>query len=107
MTGAIHLVLGLGGFGASMLATRLLGRLHMQVGEVIFGGVGAGFYGMLLYVVLAVFLAGLMVGRTLEYLGKTIEGREVTLAVIAFLAMPPVKRLFTGTSWHKWIAETF
>jgi K+-transporting ATPase ATPase A chain len=62
--------------------------LNMQVGEVIFGGVGAGFYGMLLYVVLAVFLAGLMVGRTPEYLGKKIEGREVTLSVLAFLSMP-------------------
>lgn len=62
--------------------------LNMQVGEVIFGGVGAGLYGMLLYVVLAVFLAGLMVGRTPEYLGKKIEGREVTLAVLAFLSMP-------------------
>ncbi|MFN4062535.1 MAG: potassium-transporting ATPase subunit KdpA [Paracoccus hibiscisoli] len=62
--------------------------LNMQIGEVIFGGVGAGFYGMLLYVVLAVFLAGLMVGRTPEYLGKKIEGREVTLAVLAFLSMP-------------------
>ncbi|MBL9053637.1 MAG: potassium-transporting ATPase subunit KdpA [Tabrizicola sp.] len=62
--------------------------VFMQVGEVIFGGVGAGFYGMLLYVVLAVFLAGLMVGRTPEYLGRKIEGREVTLAVLAFLSMP-------------------
>ncbi|MCU0905435.1 MAG: potassium-transporting ATPase subunit KdpA [Tabrizicola sp.] len=62
--------------------------VFMQVGEVIFGGVGAGLYGMLLYVVLAVFLAGLMVGRTPEYLGRKIEGREVTLAVLAFLSMP-------------------
>jgi K+-transporting ATPase ATPase A chain len=62
--------------------------LNMQIGEVVFGGVGAGFYGMLLYVVLAVFLAGLMVGRTPEYLGRKIEGREVTLAVLAFLSMP-------------------
>jgi K+-transporting ATPase ATPase A chain len=62
--------------------------LNMAIGEVVFGGVGAGLYGMLLYVVLAVFLAGLMVGRTPEYLGKKIEGREVTLAVIAFLSMP-------------------
>jgi K+-transporting ATPase ATPase A chain len=60
----------------------------MQIGEVVFGGVGAGLYGMLLYVVLAVFLAGLMVGRTPEYLGRKIEGREVTLAVLAFLSMP-------------------
>jgi K+-transporting ATPase ATPase A chain len=62
--------------------------LNMQSGEVIFGGVGAGLYGMLLFVVLAVFLAGLMVGRTPEYLGKKIEAREVKLAVLAFLSMP-------------------
>ena len=62
--------------------------LFMAIGEVIFGGVGAGLYGMLLYVVLAVFLAGLMVGRTPEYLGRKVEAREVTLAVIAFLSMP-------------------
>lgn len=71
-----------------MPLSGLVMLLNMMVGEVIFGGVGAGFYGMLLYVVLAVFLAGLMVGRTPEYLGKKIEGREVTLAVIAFLSMP-------------------
>ncbi|QFI70542.1 potassium-transporting ATPase subunit KdpA [Sinorhizobium alkalisoli] len=62
--------------------------LNMQVGEVIFGGVGAGFYGMLLFVVLTVFLAGLMVGRTPEYLGKKIEAKEVKLAVLTFLSMP-------------------
>ncbi|CAM3373930.1 potassium-transporting ATPase subunit KdpA [Paracoccus nototheniae] len=71
-----------------MPVSGLVMLLNMQVGEVIFGGVGAGFYGMLLYVVLAVFLAGLMVGRTPEYLGKKIEGREVALAVLAFLSMP-------------------
>ena len=62
-----------------MPLSGLVMMLNMQVGEVIFGGVGSGLYGMLLYVVLAVFLAGLMVGRTPEYLGKKIEGREVTL----------------------------
>ncbi|MGE0232853.1 MAG: potassium-transporting ATPase subunit KdpA [Flavobacteriaceae bacterium] len=62
--------------------------LNMQVGEVVFGGVGAGFYGMLLFVVLTVFIAGLMVGRTPEYLGKKIEAKEVKLAVLAFLSMP-------------------
>ncbi|MGQ0564102.1 MAG: potassium-transporting ATPase subunit KdpA [Gemmobacter sp.] len=62
--------------------------VFMRIGEVVFGGVGAGLYGMLLYVVLAVFLAGLMVGRTPEYLGRKIEGREVTLATLAFLSMP-------------------
>lgn len=71
-----------------MPLSGLVMLVNMQVGEVIFGGVGAGLYGMLLYVILAVFLAGLMVGRTPEYLGKKIEGREVTLSVIAFLSMP-------------------
>ncbi|AZL60201.1 potassium-transporting ATPase subunit KdpA [Tabrizicola piscis] len=71
-----------------MPLSGLVMMVNMQIGEVIFGGVGAGLYGMLLYVVLAVFLAGLMVGRTPEYLGRKIEGREVTLAVLAFLSMP-------------------
>ena len=62
--------------------------LQMQIGEVIFGGVGSGFYGMLAFVLLTVFIAGLMVGRTPEYLGKKIEAKEVKLAVIAFLVMP-------------------
>ena len=66
----------------------LVQMLNIQLGEIIFGGVGSGLYGMLLYVVLTVFLAGLMVGRTPEYLGKKIEGREVKLAVLAFLSMP-------------------
>lgn len=62
--------------------------LQMQIGEIVFGGVGSGFYGMLAFVLLTVFLAGLMVGRTPEYLGKKIEAREVKLSVIAFLVMP-------------------
>lgn len=66
----------------------LVPLFNMMTGEVIFGGVGAGFYGMLLYVVLTVFIAGLMVGRTPEYLGKKIEAREVKLAMLAFLSMP-------------------
>ena len=71
-----------------MPLSGLVMMVFMQIGEVIFGGVGAGLYGILLYVVLAVFLAGLMVGRTPEYLGRKIEAREVTLAVLAFLSMP-------------------
>ncbi|WP_096785898.1 potassium-transporting ATPase subunit KdpA [Rhodobacter sp. CZR27] len=71
-----------------MPLSGLVMLVNMQVGEVIFGGVGSGLYGMLLYVVLAVFLAGLMVGRTPEYLGRRIEAREVVLAVLAFLSMP-------------------
>src|SRR5574341_2330261 len=58
---------------------------NIELGEVIFGGVGAGLYGMLVFVVLAVFIAGLMVGRTPEYLGKKIEAREIKLATIAVL----------------------
>jgi K+-transporting ATPase ATPase A chain len=60
----------------------------IMTGEVVFGGVGSGFYGMILYVILTVFIAGLMVGRTPEYLGKKIEAREVKLCVIAMLSMP-------------------
>lgn len=71
-----------------MPLSGMVAIINMAIGEVIFGGVGAGLYGMLLYVVLAVFLAGLMVGRTPEYLGRKIEGREVTLAMLAFLSMP-------------------
>ena len=61
---------------------------NMMLGEVVFGGVGSGLYGMLLFVLLAVFLAGLMVGRTPEFLGKKIEAREVKLVVIGTIAVP-------------------
>jgi K+-transporting ATPase ATPase A chain len=61
---------------------------NMMTGEVIFGGVGSGLYGMLLFVLLAVFIAGLMVGRTPEYLGKKIEAREVKLVALGTLAVP-------------------
>ncbi len=60
--------------------------INMMLGEVIFGGVGAGLYGMFMFVLLTVFIAGLMVGRTPEYLGKKIEAREITWAVVAVLA---------------------
>ncbi len=62
---------------------------NMQLGEVVVGGVGAGIYGFLLFAILAVFVAGLMVGRTPEYVGKKIEAREMKLAVIA-IAIPPL-----------------
>jgi K+-transporting ATPase ATPase A chain len=61
---------------------------NMQLGEIIIGGVGAGFYGFLLFAILAIFVAGLMVGRTPEYLGKKIESREVKLAVLAIAVLP-------------------
>jgi K+-transporting ATPase ATPase A chain len=63
---------------------------NMQLGEVVIGGVGAGIYGFLLFAILAVFVAGLMVGRTPEYVGKKIESREVKLAVLAIAVLPLV-----------------
>ncbi|CAN5540433.1 potassium-transporting ATPase subunit KdpA [soil metagenome] len=62
--------------------------INIQLGEIIIGGVGAGLYGMLLFVVLAIFVAGLMVGRTPEYVGKKIEAREVKMAMLAILVLP-------------------
>lgn len=62
--------------------------VNMMLGEIVVGGVGAGFYGMMVFVILTVFIAGLMVGRTPEYLGKKIEAREVKLAIIAMLVFP-------------------
>jgi K+-transporting ATPase ATPase A chain len=66
----------------------LVPMINMQLGEVVVGGVGAGIYGFLLFAILAVFVAGLMVGRTPEYVGKKIEGREVKLAVLAIAVLP-------------------
>lgn len=68
--------------------TGMVAMVNMMVGEVIFGGVGAGLYGMLLFVLIAVFLAGLMIGRTPEYLGKKLQVREVQLLVATLLVMP-------------------
>lgn len=62
--------------------------INMELGEVIVGGVGAGLYGMLLFVILAIFIAGLMVGRTPEYLGKKIEAKEVKMTMLAILSVP-------------------
>ncbi|MCW3849411.1 potassium-transporting ATPase subunit KdpA [Sphingomonas sp. LB-2] len=69
---------------------------NIQLGEVVVGGVGAGIYGFLLFAILAVFVAGLMVGRTPEYVGKKIEGREVKLAVLAIAILPLVILGFTA-----------
>ena len=66
----------------------LIPLVNMQLGEIIFGGVGSGLYGMLLFAILAVFIAGLMVGRTPEYVGKKIESREVKMAMLAILILP-------------------
>jgi len=62
--------------------------INMQLGEIIFGGVGSGLYGMLLFAIIAVFVAGLMVGRTPEYLGKKIEAKEVKMSMLAILILP-------------------
>jgi K+-transporting ATPase ATPase A chain len=70
---------------------------NIQLGEVVFGGTGAGLYGMLIYVVLTVFIAGLMVGRTPEYLGKKIESREMKLAMLYLLIFPLL--ILTFTAW--------
>ena len=76
----------------------LVPLVNIQLGEVIFGGVGAGLYGMLVFVVLAVFIAGLMVGRTPEYLGKKIEAKEMKLAMLYILIFPLVILGLSGWS---------
>ena len=75
----------------------LVPLFNMLLGEVVFGGVGAGLYGMLIFVLLAIFLAGLMVGRTPEYLGKKIEAQEIKLAALAILL--PALVLLGFTAW--------
>ncbi len=74
----------------------LVPLVMIQLGEVIFGGVGSGLYGMLIFVIIAVFVAGLMVGRTPEYLGKKIEAYEMKMASIGILVMPLVVLLMTA-----------
>lgn len=70
--------------------------LNIMLGEVIFGGVGSGLYGMVLFVIIAVFIAGLMVGRSPEYLGKKIEGKEIRLALIGVLSPSVIILLFSA-----------
>ena len=74
----------------------LIPIVNMQLGEVIVGGVGAGFYGILMFIVVTVFVAGLMVGRTPEYLGKKIEAKEVKMAMLAILCLPLAMLIFTA-----------
>ena len=76
----------------------LVPLFNIQTGEVIFGGVGAGLYGILLYCILAVFIAGLMVGRTPEYIGKKIEQKEVKMAMLAVIATAFSILVFTAIS---------
>lgn len=74
----------------------LIPLINMELGEVIVGGVGAGFYGIVLFIVVAMFVAGLMVGRTPEYLGKKIEAKEVKMAMLAILCLPTGMLIFTA-----------
>lgn len=84
-----------------------LALLNIMMGEIIFGGVGSGLYGMILFVCLAVFIAGLMVGRTPEYLGKKIEAREIKFAVVGVLAPSILILLFSafGVSFASGLAS--
>ena len=72
--------------------------INMMLGEVVFGGVGTGLHGMIVFVIVTVFIAGLMVGRTPEYLGKKIEAREIKLAVLCLLVFPLPILAFGGAS---------
>lgn len=74
----------------------MIGMLNIMLGEVVFGGVGAGIYGMIMFVIITVFIAGLMVGRTPEYMGKKIESQEVKMAIIAILAPSFVILMFSA-----------
>ena len=74
----------------------LVPMFNIQTGEVIFGGVGAGLYGMLIFVIIAVFIAGLMVGRTPEYLGKKIEAYDVKMVLLAFVILAFIILGFTA-----------
>jgi K+-transporting ATPase ATPase A chain len=74
----------------------MIPMINMMLGEVIFGGVGAGLYGILVFVILTVFIAGLMVGRTPEYLGKKIEAFEVQMAILAIFATNIIIQIFTA-----------
>jgi potassium-transporting ATPase potassium-binding subunit len=74
----------------------LIPLINMQLGEVIVGGVGAGFYGIVLFIIIAIFVAGLMVGRTPEYLGKKIEAKEMKMAILAILCLPTAMLIFTA-----------
>jgi potassium-transporting ATPase potassium-binding subunit len=74
--------------------------INIQLGEIIIGGVGAGMYGMLLFVIIAIFVAGLMVGRTPEYVGKKIEAKEVKMAMLAILVLPLMYLGWTAVAMH-------
>jgi K+-transporting ATPase ATPase A chain len=74
----------------------MIAMINIMLGEIIFGGVGAGLYGMVIFIIITVFIAGLMVGRTPEYLGKKIEAFEVQMAIIAVLAPNVIIQIFSA-----------
>src|SRR6201999_4275876 len=74
----------------------MIPMLNIHLGEIIFGGVGAGLYGMLVFIVVAIFLAGLMVGRTPEYLGKKIEAYDMKAASLVILIPPATVLIMTA-----------
>jgi K+-transporting ATPase ATPase A chain len=76
----------------------LIAMFNLMLGEIIFGGVGSGLYGMIIFVILTVFIAGLMVGRTPEYLGKKVEAFEMKMAILAVLAPSIIIKLFTAVA---------
>lgn len=76
----------------------MIPMINIELGEIIVGGVGSGLYGMLLFAIITVFLAGLMVGRTPEYIGKKIEAREIKLTMLAILCLPASILLFTAVA---------
>ncbi len=87
-----------GMLGSFMPLGGMIPLINLQLGEVIIGGVGAGIYGIIMFVILAIFVAGLMVGRTPEYPGKKIEAKEVKMAVLAILILPTGMLIFTAIS---------
>jgi K+-transporting ATPase ATPase A chain len=87
-----------GGYDSLMPATAMVGRAQMKLGEVTPGGPGSGLYGILILAITAVFMAGLMVGRTPEYLGKKIESHEMKLVALAILAVPSIVLLFSAVA---------
>ena len=74
----------------------MVAMFNMMLGEIIFGGVGSGLYGMIIFILLTVFIAGLMVGRTPEFLGKKVEAFEMKMTILAILAPSVVIKLFSA-----------
>jgi potassium-transporting ATPase potassium-binding subunit len=98
-----------GGFDANTAIGGAVPLVNLFVGEVIFGGVGSGLYGMFFYIMIAVFVAGLMVGRTPEWLGKKIESREIKLAALGALFVPIMVLIMTAIAiaTHSGLASVY